>query len=173
VRRSVVALAASGALLVVGCSAARGPGSGTPAAPVSRTPSAQAGGGSESAALARDYLIIAASGNRRLETDFGGLAADHGNLPAARAYLRDAAATERLFDRRLLRLPLTPPLAVVARLLVAANEARARLTAQAAESTSFGQLRSYERRLTEANRPVEDGVRVMRSMLGLPPPETS
>jgi hypothetical protein len=173
VRRAVAALAACGVLLVAGCSAIGGSGSGTPAAPVSRTPAAQAGGRSERAALTRAYLTIAASGNRHLQTDFDGLAADHGNLAAARAYLRDAASTERLFDRRLLRLPLTAPMTVVARLLVAANEARARLTAQAAGSTSFAQLRGYERRLTAANAPVEDGVRVIRSMLGLPPPETS
>src|SRR6516164_6141255 len=56
--------------------------------------------------VSRQYLAIATAGNRHLEHDFDGLRADHGDLQAARAYLRDAATTERLFDRRLLRLSL-------------------------------------------------------------------
>ena len=69
--------------------------------------------------------MIARAGNRQLETDFDGLSADHGNLAAARAYLRDAAATERLFDRRLLTLRLPPAVEAIAGLLVRANQARA------------------------------------------------
>ena len=61
----------------------------------------------------------------------------------------------------------------VARLLVTTNEARARLTTAAAASTSLSQLHRYEPRLTAANQPVEEAVRVIRSQLGLPPPETS
>jgi hypothetical protein len=34
-------------------------------------------------------------------------------------------------------------------------------------------LRADERRLTEANKPVEQAVAILRSQLGLPPPETS
>jgi hypothetical protein len=123
--------------------------------------------------LARRYLAIAVAGNRHLERDFDGLRAAHGDLALARAYLRDAAATERLFDRRLLRLSLPASVEVIARLLVSANEVRARLSDQAAASTSFAQLRGYEPRLTAANAPVEDAVRVIRDMLGLPPPATS
>ena len=65
------------------------------------------------------------------------------------------------------------PAETVARLLVTANEARARLTTAAAASTSLSQLHRYEPRLTAANQPVEEAVRVIRSQLGLPPPETS
>jgi len=123
--------------------------------------------------MSRQYVAIAVAGNRHLERDFDGLRADHGDLAAARAYLRDAAATERLFDRRLLRLSLPPRVEVIAHLLVSANESRARLTDKAAASASFPQLHGYEPRLTAANAPVEEAVRVIRSLLGLPPPETS
>lgn len=125
------------------------------------------------AAASRQYLAIAVAGNRRLEHDFDGLRADRGDLGLARAYLRDAAATERPFDRRLLNLPLPAAVEVVARKLVAANEARVLLAGRAAASRSLAQLRAYEPSLTAANAPVEDAVRVIRSMLGLPPPETS
>jgi hypothetical protein len=37
----------------------------------------------------------------------------------------------------------------------------------------LSQLHGYQPRLTAANKPVEDAVRVIRRQLGLPPPETS
>ncbi len=120
------------------------------------------------------YLKIAKAGNRRLETDFNRLeAGDRGRLAAAKADLRDAAATEQLFDRRLLALSLPPPAGEVVHILYRVNESRARLTLRAARSTSLHQLHAYERRLDDANEPVESAVRVIRSILGLPPPDTS
>lgn len=159
--RPLVGLGACSALLLAACgSATSGPPASAAAPPATAT-------------IARQYLAIATTGNHHLERDFDGLAADHGNLAVARGYLRDAAATERLFDRRLLRLALPASIEAIARLLVAANEARARLSEHAAAATSFAQLRAYEPRLAAANAPVEDAVRVIRSMLGLPAPETS
>ena len=43
----------------------------------------------------------------------------------------------------------------------------------AASSPSLARLRAHERRLTEASKPVEQAVTIIRSQLGLPPPETS
>jgi hypothetical protein len=125
--------------------------------------------------LAAQYLRIADAGNRRLETDFDGLEKrDSRNLTAARADLRDAAATERLFDRRLMAIAFPPAIEQVARRLFRLNEARARLTAAvAAAATSLKTLRSYEHMLEIANQGVEQEVRAIRRHLGLPPPETS
>jgi len=155
--RPIIGIGACGALLIAACGSA--------------TSSASASSGNR-VAVSRQYLAIAEAGNHHLEHDFDGLRADHGDLATARAYLRDAALTERLFDRRMMRLPLTAPAEVIARLLVAAKESPARLADKAA-SASFAQLRGYEPRLTAADAPVEDAVRVLRSMLGLPPPATS
>lgn len=58
-------------------------------------------------------------------------------------------------------------------MLLLANQARARLTDSAAASASLRQLRAYLGGLDAANGPVEDAIRVIRSQLGLPPPETS
>ena len=52
----------------------------------------------------RSYLAIALPANRRLDEDFDGLDDNHNDLAAAEAALRDAAATERQFDRLLLAL---------------------------------------------------------------------
>jgi hypothetical protein len=161
-------------LLAAGCAGAGRPGAAAPAAQPSHAASAGPAASQAQRGLAARYLAIARAGNRRLETDFDGLKGrDRESLAAAQADLLDAAATERLFDRRLLSLTLPPATEAVARRLVSANEARARLAATAATCTSLGQLRQYERRLTAANKPVEEAVRVIRSQLSLPPPDVS
>jgi hypothetical protein len=124
--------------------------------------------------MAARYLAIAVAGNRRLEIDFDGLAGpDRNDLTRARADLRDAAATERLFDRRLLAIAFPAPIERVARALVRQNEIRAALTTRAAMSRTLAQLRGFKARLSAANVPVEQAVRLIRRQLGLPPPETS
>ncbi len=130
--------------------------------------------GSTRRALAAQYLTIASAGNRRLELDLDPLETrDRNDLAHARADLRDAAATERLFDHRLLRIAFPSETERVARDLYRVNQARARLTAAAAASTSLGQLHAYEPRLDAANGPVERAVRTIRRQLGLPPPSSS
>ena len=169
-RRAGLVLAGA-ALLAAGCAGPGRPASAAPGSPAA--PAAQTLSPAQRKTAARSYLAIALPANRRLETDFDGVDDNHSNLAGAEAALRDAAATERQFDRRLLALRLPAAAETVARLLVTANEARARLTMAAAASTSLRQLHRYQPRLTAANRPVEDAVRVIRSQLGLPPPETS
>ncbi len=108
------------------------------------------------------------------EVDFDRFAGrDRSRLTAAEADLRDAAATERLFDRRLLAITFPAAAEPVVRLLYRVNQSRAGLTVAAAASVSLQQVRSCQRRLTEADEPVEEAVRVIRSELGLPPPESS
>ena len=125
-------------------------------------------------ALAARYLAIAQAGNRHLERDFDSLAGrDRGNLAGARADLRDAAATERLFDRRLRAISFPPAIEHVAAVLYRVNQLRARLTYAASFATTLAFLRSYEPDLNAANAPVEDAVRTLRRELGLPPPKSS
>jgi CRP-like cAMP-binding protein len=147
-------------LLATGCASAR--------------PTAGPATGQAQRKIAAGYMAIARPANRRLETDLEGIEhRDRNHLAAAKADLRDAAATERLFDRQLLAMRLPPATEAVARLLVASNETRAKLTSKASASTSLRQLHRYERRLEEANQPVEQAVRTIRRQLGLPPPATS
>jgi hypothetical protein len=172
-RGTAAAVLGSAALLGAGCAAGR------PAAPAQES-AAQAAAksglatGSARRALAARYLAIANAGNRRLDVDFGRLEGrDRNRLAGAQADLRDVAATERLFDRRLLRIVFPTETERVARSLYRVNQARARLTTAAMASTSLRQLHAYEQRLTAANRPVEHAVRTIRRQLGLPPPPTS
>ena len=125
-------------------------------------------------ALAARYLAFAAAGNRRLEADFDRLnGPDRADLAAARADLRNVAATERLFDQRLARIAFPAGTERIAWLLVMSNQARSGLTAAAAGSASLSRLSASERQLAAANGPVEDAVIVLPSRLGLPPPDTS
>lgn len=130
--------------------------------------------GTQRRAHAARYLAIAEAGNRRLEVDFDSLEdRDAENLTRARADLRDAAATERLFDRRLRAIRFPPATERVARDLYRINQRRATLTAAAAAASSLRWLHSYEPVLDAANAPVERDVAAIRRSLGLPPPDTS
>lgn len=171
-RLGAAAAASATAALLAGCAT----GSQAPSQRPAASPSAS------SAAVQADlrradaarYLAIAQAGNRRLEAEFDRLhGRDHRALAAARADLRNIAATEHLFDQRLLGISFPPAIAVVARALYRVNQSRASLTAAAAQSLSLRQLAGYLPRLTAANAPVEQAVRAIRRQLGLPPPETS
>jgi len=130
--------------------------------------------GAQRQALAAKYLVIAKTGNHRLDVELGHLEGrDRRNLAAAHRDLRAVAATERAFDRQLLTIAFPPATERFARFLYWVNQARASLTATAASASSLSQLCSYERRMTQANKPVEQAVAIIRGQLGLPPPETS
>jgi hypothetical protein len=162
-------------LITAGCAGGRPPGPVSPPHPAAHAPPTPgSAAGPARSALAVRYLAIAVAGNRRLEIDFDRLAGrGRSDLAAARADLRDAAATERLFDQRLARITFTAGTETIARMLVLSNQARSELTAAAADSVSLSRLHAFERQLTAANGPVEDAATVLRSRLGLPPPDTS
>jgi hypothetical protein len=154
--------------------AVAGGGAAAAASSAASTEGGRLASGSALRALAARYLAIAQAGNRRLEDDFDPLEGrDRDNLRRSQADLRDAAATERLFDRRLLSIHFPPAIERVARHLNAINEKRATLTAAAAVAKTLALLRSYEPVLDAANGPVERDVATIRRQLGLPPPESS
>ena len=151
-------------MVLAGATLLAGACAGQSAAPHTTAPPSSAG----------QYLRIAEPANGRLETDFDHLAGpDRPHLAAAEGDLRDAASTERLFDRDLLTLSLPRAVETTARDLVRVNESRARLTVAVSADHSLQQLGHDEKILTAANEPVEDAVRSVRRQLGLPPPSTS
>jgi hypothetical protein len=155
-------------MLAAGCTTVRSPGAKT-----ATTPSTSAAEAAQRRGLAARYLAIATVGNRGLDVLDALTGRDRDHLVAARADLLDAAATERRFDRSLLAIVFPSEIEATARALVAVNESRARVTSEAATSTSLTQLRRYERQLSAANDHVEQQVKTIRSQLGLPPAETS
>lgn len=179
-RGAAVAAAAVTAVaaLAAGCTGgaaqpAAPPGSPGPAGRASPAPAVLATG-AQRRELAARYLAIAKAGNRRLEVEFGRLEGrDRTRLSAAHQDLLQVAATERLFDQRLLGLAFPAATERIAQFLYWANQERASMTVAAASSASLARLRAAERRLRLANKPVEQAVAIIRSQLGLPPPETS
>jgi hypothetical protein len=119
------------------------------------------------------YLAIAQPANVTLDVAFDGLADDDNDVSTAVADFRVIARTERAFDRDLLALALPPATRATARELVAVNEARATITEQAAASRTQAEVESYEQDIDVANEVVEYEVGLLRSQLGLPPPDSS
>jgi hypothetical protein len=155
-------------MLAAGCSGAHAPAAGT-----TTMPSSTAAAAAQRRGLAARYLAIATVGNRGLDALDKLAGRDHDHLVAARTDLRDAAATERRFDRSLLAIAFPPAIEATVHALVSVNESRATLTTEAAASASLQQLRRSEQHLSTANSAVEQQVRTLRAQLGLPPPETS
>ena len=174
----MAAVVAAAAMLTAGCAGRPAPPSAPPAPPGAdahaRSAPAALPTGTQRQRLAARYLAIAQAGNRRLDSEFGRLQGrDRARLAAAHRDLLKVAATERLFDQRLLGIAFPAATEQIAQLLYRVNQARASMTAAAASSASLARLHTAERRLTQANKPVEQAVTIIRSQLGLPPPETS
>ncbi len=125
-------------------------------------------------ALAADYLAIAEPANHRLDVEVSAFA-DHSrhDLAAAEHALRAEAATERSFDRKLAAISFPPPIEATARALIRVNEVRARLALRQAAASSLPALLSFTASHKAADAEVEAQVRMIRSELGLPPPEPS
>jgi hypothetical protein len=171
-RRAAAGVAIGAVVLLAG--AACGGGAAQTSSTSKRTAGSAPTSAARQRALAEDYVAIADSGNRRLDHDFDPLEdRDANNLTRARADPADAAATERLFDRRLLAIRFPAATEEIARDLYRINQKRGTLTVAAAAATSLSGLHSYEPVLDAANVPVEDAVKAIRRRLGLPPPESS
>ena len=129
---AVLAVATCAGLASAGCAAPGRSGSARRQPPAAAAPLA-------SRAAAARYLAIAAAGNRELEIDFDRLAGrDRRRLPAAEADLRDAAATEHLFDRRLLAITFPAAAEPVVRILYRVNQSRASLATAASPRRRCG-----------------------------------
>ena len=171
---------AGGALAAALCLMAATPGCGSGTTPggsggmASARPTSSASPSSGKRAGAAAYLAIAVPANHRLETEVDGfIHHERDDLAAAQADLRAQAATERGFDRRLMKIAFPPQIAAVARALVRANQSRIKLTRLQARSASLARMRSYNKRHKVADAAVEIQVRIIRADLGLPPPSTS
>jgi hypothetical protein len=119
------------------------------------------------------YLAVAEPANATLDTAFDGLEDADSDLAAEQADFRLAAATERSFDRGLKAIEFAAPIKATARAMININESRAALTDQAAGSTTQDQVEAYENDIDLLNFAVEQQVDLIRTQLGLPPPDTS
>ena len=124
--------------------------------------------------LARQYLAVAGPANKALDHEVDAFDdARHDDLARAVAALHGQVRVERSFDRNLAAIGFPPPVDVIAHLLILANQQRIALTLQEAKATSVAGLATFRKRHAAADEAVERQVRLIRKLLGLPPPETS
>jgi hypothetical protein len=131
-------------------------------------------GGNGKKALAAAYMAIALPANHRLDKEVNSYN-DHArdDLAIAETDLREEAATERWFDRRLLKIAFPSTIAVTADALVRVNSKRIALTTEQARAMTISELLAFNARHRAADAAVEIQVRIIRRQLGLPPPDNS
>ena len=122
--------------------------------------------------LAADYAALLASASQQLTTDAVAYEANEGDhLAVAEAALTAEAATERALGRSLATFPFPPGIAPLARGLIAANQARAALTAEQARSSSLTRLRSFDHRVQLADAAVQTEMTLVRTAVDAPLPQ--
>ncbi len=123
--------------------------------------------------LIRQYLAILTPASQQVDADTAAFtASEGGDLAAAEAALTAEAASERAFDTGLAGIEFPPAIAPIARTLVRAGQALARLTAEQARSSSLTRLRSFSHRVQLADAAVQAELRLMLEALRSPPQES-
>lgn len=87
------------------------------------------------------------------------------NLAAAQSALMAEVTSERAFDTDLAQIVFPDAAAAPAAALITANQARAKLTAEQAQSSSLTQLRSFNHRVAVASAAVNREVKLIRQVL--------
>jgi len=170
------------ALALAGCSSG-GPSAPSPSPASPDTPAASASPSAPPSSpplttaqrrkLARQYLAVADPANKALDHEVDEFKdAQHDDLAKAIDALHGQARVERSFDQKLAAIDFPPPVSTVAHLLVLANQDRIALTLQEAKATSVAGLATFRKRHAAADEAVERQVRLIRKLLGLPPPDT-
>lgn len=87
------------------------------------------------------------------------------NLTAAEAALRAMVTVENGFGTSLARFPFPPAVAPMAKTLIQANQAGAKLIAEQARSSSLPQLRSFNHRVKAAGAAVQTDMKLLSKAL--------
>jgi hypothetical protein len=91
------------------------------------------------------------------------------SLAIAEVALTSEMTSERALDARLASFPFPPGVSPVAKALIQANQARAKLTAEQARSSSLTQLRSFNLQVDVASAAVQKEMNLLRDALGSRP----
>jgi hypothetical protein len=121
--------------------------------------------------LASQYTSIMTSASQQLNTDVAAYtASEEGNLAEAEAALMAEVTSEHALATSLARITFPPAIAPIAKALVQANQARAKLIAEQARSSSLTQLRSFNQRVQVASAAVQTEMTLIRKALDPLPP---
>jgi hypothetical protein len=109
--------------------------------------------------------------SQQLEVDEAAYAANEGHsLAAAEAALMAEVTSEHAFDTSLAAMKFPPAIAPVAAALVRADQARVKLLAEQAQSSSLTQLRSSTHQAQVASAAVQTEMKLMLDALNAPLP---
>jgi hypothetical protein len=123
--------------------------------------------------LTSQYMAIMTPASQQLATDMAAYTANEGrNLTAAETALTAEVMSEHAFGTNLAAIKFPVTMAPVARALIQANQARAKLTAEQAQSSSLTQLRSFNRQIQAADAAVQAEMKLLSKALDSPPPAT-
>jgi hypothetical protein len=120
--------------------------------------------------LASQYMTITTPVIQQVNADVAAYTAnERHHLTAAEAALRAIVTVENGFGTSLARFPFPPAVAPVAKALIQANQAGAKLIAEQARSSSLPQLRSFNHRVKAAGAAVQADMNLTRKALALRP----
>ena len=121
--------------------------------------------------LASQYLAVITPATQQLTTDAAAYAASEGDhLAVAEAALKAEVTSERALDASLTAFAFPPAIAPLARALINANQARATLTAEQAQSSSLSRMRSFDHRAQLADAAVQTAMKLVRAAVDAPLP---
>jgi len=120
--------------------------------------------------LTGQYVAIVAPALQQLNTDAAAYTAnERHHLAAAESALAAELSLEHSLDAKLASFPFPPAVAPVANALVQASQARSKLTAEQARSSSLTQLRSFNHEAEVLGAAVRTDVNLVRKALDTPP----
>jgi hypothetical protein len=121
--------------------------------------------------LTSQYAAIMTPASQQLATDMAAYtASERRNLAAAEMALTAEVMSEHALGANLAAIKFPVTMAPVAKALIQANQARAKLTAEQAQSTSLAQLRSFNHQIQTANAAVQAEMKLLSQALATKPP---
>ena len=120
--------------------------------------------------LASRYLTITTPVIQQLNADIAAYtASERRHLAKAEAALAAEVTVENAFGTSLARFPFPPDISPIAKALIQADLARAKLTAEQAQSSSLTRMRSFNQRVKVAGRRVKTDMTLVRKALDARP----
>jgi hypothetical protein len=121
-------------------------------------------------ALTSQYLAIATPASQQLNADVAAYTAnERRHLAAAEAALTAEVMSENAFDTSLAAIKFPPAIAPIATALARADQARAKLLAEQARSSTLTRLRSFNHAVQVANAAVQTEMKLILKALDSPP----
>lgn len=120
--------------------------------------------------LASQYMAIMTPASQQLNAYQAAYTSnERHHLATAEAALTAEVTTENAFDTSLAGIKFPPAIAPVAKALVQADQARAKLIAEQARSSSLTQLRSFNHQVQVASAAVQTEMKLILKALDPPP----